>query len=161
MPLYVLVEWCPTTDAEYCVTQKGALNLLLDDLSVTSNSKENNAPSASTTSDNNSRVVNMHSTSIRQIYLSLWSVLCFMGMLAIIITFLLQRPFGSLDGDELRIGMPLTLSASNMGARLRKSRDNFGWETFSGGSGGGILNKNSAMLLTFVYAALAWTLSSE
>jgi hypothetical protein len=85
------------------------------------------------------------STSLRQIYVTTWSLLCFLGMVAIVLVFLVLHSST----------MDLTLASSSMGrmssvAAVARAEQSLAF----------VMSNEMAMLLTFVYAACAWTVSN-
>ncbi len=85
--------------------QKGALNILLDDLVQVD----------MTVSANMQDQQYSHTTSIRQIYISAWSLLCFLGMIVVVGMFIVRGISISPASVESSIGTPLLLSSSSMG----------------------------------------------
>ena len=96
-----------------------------------------------------------HSLSMRQIYVTTWGLMCYLGMVSIALAFIVQRindevkiasPFGDkpviLDGMYLSSSGKVTVGASG------------GAESPTG------MTKGTAMLLCFSYAAIAWMMSN-
>lgn len=86
-------------------------------------------------------------TSVRQIYISLWAFLCFTGMVVIAGLFAAQRMQG-----EVR--------SMHTSAMLRQQHSSLGRGVGPRNSSSGGMSKDTAMLLTFLYASLAWAMSN-
>jgi preprotein translocase subunit SecG len=85
------------------------------------------------------------STSLRQIYVTTWSLLCFLGMVAVALIFLVLQPST----------MDLTLASSSMGRMSSVAAAATAEQSLAS-----VMSNEMAMLLTFVYAACAWTVSN-
>ncbi len=81
------------------------------------------------------------SSSLRQIYVSTWSLICFVGMGCVALIFIVQR-----FNDEFRGGVSVRLASRVSPANSYSTNHAAG--------------KNNAMVLTFIYTALAWTMSN-
>jgi hypothetical protein len=85
------------------------------------------------------------STSLRQIYVTTWSLLCFLGMVTVALIFLVLQPST----------MDLTLASSSMGRMSSVAAAATAEQSLAS-----VMSNEMAMLLTFVYAACAWTVSN-
>ncbi len=87
------------------------------------------------------------STSMRQIYISTWSLLCLICMVVVVATFAMQR-FGT-EARARGFGPTFVSSSSSQHGRLPSS--------FRSSTS---MTKGTAMILVFLYAACAWTMSN-
>jgi hypothetical protein len=90
--------------------------------------------------------IKKHTLSLRQVYVTTWSVLCFLGMAGIAGAFIVQR-----INDEVKMASPFGDKPALSDSGILSS---------SPSNSSSSMSKMTAMLLCFMYAALAWLMSN-
>ena len=127
-------------------TQEHGLQRLPDNESDSHGASAGDASASSSSSAQSAAAAVRHSISLRQVYVTTWGSLCFLGLVGIAAAFIVQR-----INDEARMDSPFGDKPVLTGTALLQS------------AGGGLssgMSKGTAMLLCFAYASLAWLLSN-
>jgi hypothetical protein len=108
--------------------------------------------SASSENSNDEDAIMVMSLSLRQFYFYTWTAACLLGMILIAIIFVAQRISDEVLADQQQQDHG---PANVHSAKLKGSSSDYGGEDASLG-----MTKNSAMVMCFVYAGLAWMMSN-